>query len=50
MMINNNIDDQVARPLNSVFTNQLKCIIGMKLRIFVLKVGTLGTHLTFLRA
>ena len=35
-------------PLSSIFTNQFKCITWTKLTVFVLKVATLGPHLTFL--
>ena len=32
-----------------MFANQLKCTTRMKLRVFIIKVATSGSHLTFLK-
>ena len=46
---NINIDNQVAwAPSNQIFAIQFKCITREKLKVFVLKVVTLGPHLIIL--
>ena len=48
-VIKNNIDNQGARALlNSIFANQFKYITRVKLRVFALKLGSSGPHVTFL--
>ena len=47
-VINNNIDNQGARPPQFNFAKQFKCITWVKIRVVVLKIANSGPRLTFL--